>query len=157
MHSKIRRMRKEPTERSCFFRNSSIRTQQNSKRSFARPMREIFTFYSSLWTSTCTRSSAKICQVTSINVTSSTKLQRPYTICIQLNLYTEISNHLMCSLMKIVSPKFVILGSLGQSKMKTNYLLYSLTISPPDGIGRLRFCQVRKSTQKLQMFGVLDV
>ncbi len=157
MHSKIQLMPKEPTERSCFFKNSSIRIQQNSKRSFARLTKEIFTFYSSLWTSTCTRSSAKICQVTNINVTSSIKQQKPYTICIQLNLYTEISNHLMCSLMKIVSRKFVILGSLDQSRMKTNYLLYSRTILLQDGIEHLRSCQVQKSTQKLQMSGVLDV
>lgn len=157
MHSKIRLMHKELTERSCFFKNSSIHTQQNSKRSFVRPIREIYTFYSSLWTLTCTHSSAKICQVTSINVTSSIRQPKPYTICIQLNLYTEISNHLMCSLIKIVLLKFAILDSLGQQKMKSNSLLFLLTISPPDGTEHLRFCSARKSTRKRQMCGVLGV
>ncbi len=113
-----------------------------------------FTSYSSSWTSICTRLSAKICSVTSTNATSSTKLPRPYIISTLLNSFTEISSLPIFWSIRTASPKFAILGSSGQLRTRTSFLLFSLTILPPDGTAPLKFSWVQKSTQKLLMFGV---
>ncbi len=157
MLSKIRQMLKEHTERSCFFKNSSIHTQYSSRKLFVLQIREIFTFSSNLWTLTCTLSYAKICLETNTNDMLSTKQQKQYTIYIQLSLSIEISNLQMYQLMKIVLLKFVILGLLDQSRIKRSFLLYSQAILLLDGTEHQKFCLALQSIQNLQMFGVSDV
>ena len=121
-------------------------------------MNGISTSCFSSWILICTPWFGRICWGISIGGISSTRLLRLCIICILPNWSIGILSLLMSWLIRIVSPRYVILGWYDRFRIRRrNPCPYSLTTLPPGGTEHHRYFLGQRNTRKLRMCGVLAV